>query len=135
MTDAVDQTLKAWRQSVFDYGETDCLLSIGDYIASRGGVDIASRFRGTYATERAAMALVEAHGGPQGLIDLTGLPRIVLEDDEPTRGDVVVMDTGTGPAGCVGALCTGPGIAARLERGLIEVDRRFVRITHAWKVG
>jgi hypothetical protein len=130
--DIVEQTLKQWRQTRFGYGTADCLLSIGDYIASRGGVDVSARFRGTYKTADQAMALVAAHGGPQGLIDITGLPRI--DPTDAIRGDVVVVDTGTGDDGHVGALCTGLGVAARLERGVIEVNRRLVMITHAWKV-
>jgi len=131
MIDIVEQTLKTWRQSIFGYGSTDCLLSIGDYIASRGGKDIAVRFRGTYEDEAGARALVEAYGGPQGLINLTGLPEI--EPSEAVRGDIVVLDTGQRGDDCfVGALCTGDGIAARLERGTIELNRRLITLTHAW---
>ena len=133
MTDIVDQCLKYWRQTPFEYGQHDCLLSIGDYIVCAGGKDISIDFRSKYSTEAEAMQFVHDHQGPQGLIDLTGLPQI--DPDEAVRGDVVVLDTGTGPNGCVGAICTGQGVAARLERGVIEIDLKFVKITHAWKVG
>lgn len=136
MTDHVDETLRLWRSAPFTWGGTvphvpgrgDCLLSIGDYIAARGGVDVSECFRGTYSTEAGAIAHLEAHGGPVGLVDLTGLPHT----DAPARGDVVVIDTGEGVH--IGALCTGPGIAARLERGVIEISLRFAVIVQGWKV-
>lgn len=130
MTDIIDSTLYLWRSTPFVWGEADCLLSVGDYIAARGGYDVTGLFRGTYGDEAGAMAYVGRYGGVEGLIDLAGVPR-VPDDREAVRGDVVALDTG---GVIVGALCTGPGIAARLERGVIEVDRRFVRIAGAWEV-
>jgi len=56
---------------------------------------------------------------------------------DPTRGDVLVIDVGKpgadGLAVPVGGLCTGSGVALRLERGTVEVELRFVRILKAWK--
>lgn len=125
--DHVDHTLKLWRSTPFEWGQRDCMLSIGDYIASRGGLDVTGYFRGTYSTQAGAMAHVEGHGGLTALIDLTGL----FHTDDPQRGDVVILDTGFKQ---VGALCTGDGIAARLERGIAEVNIEFVNIIQAWKV-
>lgn len=135
--DHVDRTLQLWRSRPFTWGgcvphepgRGDCLLSVGEYIAEMGCRDVTGLFRGAYSDEASALALVSLYGGPQALIDLTGLPRT----DEPGRGDVVVFDP-TGQGDGIGALCTGPGIASRLERGVIEVDRRLVKILHAWKV-
>lgn len=126
MIDQVDITLRLWRSTPFIWGSADCLLSIGDHIARCGGVDVSSRFRGTYDTEAGALAHVERHGGVAALIDLTGLTQTAC----PVRGDVVALLTSEG---AVGALCTGEGIAARLERGVIEIERRFVRFSHAWE--
>lgn len=124
----LDQTLKQWRASGFVWGASDCLLSIGDYIAARDGLwNVADGFRGTYSTEGGAAAHIASYGGVAGIIDLCGLRPI--NPNDAVRGDVVVLDTGTAP---VGALCTGAGIAARLERGVVEVNRRLVRLTHAW---
>lgn len=131
MIDLIDHTLKAWRQSAFIWGETDCLLSVGDYIAAAGGRDVASRFRGTYTDEQGATALLEAHGGLAGMINLTGLPEIA--SSAAVRGDVVVFDPGDGEH--LAGLCTGPGIAARtIRRTCAEIDRRFVTIHNAWGV-
>lgn len=135
--DHIDETLRLWRREPFTWGgciphvpgKGDCLLSVGDYIAARGGRDVTGLFRGAYRDEASALALVELYGGPQALIDLTCLPRT----DDPVRGDVVVFDAG-GKGDGIGALCTGPGVAARTERGVIEVNRHLIKILHAWKV-
>lgn len=121
--DLVDQTLATWRRGGHVWGASDCMLSIGDYLAVAGYKDVTGLFRGTYDTEAGAAAHVDAHGGCEGLIDMTGVPRT----DDPQRGDVAVVQD-------VGALCTGPGFALRLDRGVIEVDRRFVTFSAAWKV-
>ena len=73
------------------------------------------------------MRHVDEYGGHAGLIDLVGIPYT----DEPHRGDVAVIDLGEVE---VGALCTGEGFAVRLERGTVEINRRFVRVIAAWKV-
>lgn len=127
MTDLLDNTLAHWRSTAFIWGETDCLLSVGDYLAVAGYRDVASWFRGRYTTEEAAMRHVERYGGHDALIDLTGAPRT----EEPQRGDVVVLDAGETE---VSGLCTGEGVVLRLERGTIEIERRFVHIVAAWRV-
>jgi hypothetical protein len=104
------------------------MLSIGDYLASRTGQDEAMAFRGTYDDEEGALAAVARSGGLAALVERYRLPHTF----EPKRGDVVILDTGAGVQ--VGALCTGPYIAARLERGVIEIAMRLIKITHAWKV-
>lgn len=123
----LNDTIDDWRRSAFVWGQSDCLLSVGDYIAAAGHMDVASRFRGTYDTEEGAMAHVLEYEGHEGLIDLTGLPRV----DQPERGDVAVIDTGETD---VAALCTGDGFVLRLERGTVEVNARFVTVVAAWRV-
>ncbi len=125
--DHIDRLLQLWRSTPFVYGESDCMLSVGDYLASRGVLDVTGQFRSTYNDEAAALAHVAAFGGVCGLIDLTGLQRTA----SPARGDVVCLWTGEIE---VGAVCTGIGIAARLERGVVEVDMRLVKIVQSWKV-
>lgn len=127
MSNLLDDTLSQWRKGSHVWGQSDCLLSVGDYIAAAGHIDVASRFRGTYDSEAGAMRHVTANGGHTGLIDLTGIKRV----DRPMRGDVVVIDTGETE---VGGLCTGDSVALRLERGVLELDKRFVRIVAAWRV-
>lgn len=129
MIDQVDRTLAYWRSRPFAWGQTDCMLSIGDYLASCGAQDVTGLFRGLYSTEAEALAHMVAHGGVRGLVELTGA--VAVPTDAVARGDVVALDTGEVE---VGALCTGSGIAARLHRGIVEVDRRLVRLAGAWRV-
>jgi len=127
--DRVDETLRMWRMSALIYGQSDCMLSIGDYIAACGGKDVTGLFRGRYTDEPGALAQMASYGGATGLVDLTGLTRCDPADAQ--RGDVFVLDTGTV---CVGAICTGAGVAARLARGVVELNRRLVILPNAWKI-
>jgi hypothetical protein len=129
MIDLVDQTLALWRAKPFAWGQADCMLSIGDYLASCGAVDVTGLFRGGYATEADALARMAVYGGVGGLIEMTGARSVPIEECQ--RGDVVSLDTGSVE---VGALCTGRGVAARLHRGVGEWDRRFVHIAGVWRV-
>lgn len=125
--DRLNATIAEWRRGKFEWGQSDCLLSVGDYLAAAGYVDIASHFRGTYSTEREALEHVDEHDGHAGLIDLTGAPRV----GDPQRGDVVVIWTGETE---VAGLFTGDTIVLRLERGTIEVNARMIEIIAAWRV-
>jgi hypothetical protein len=128
----VDETLHLWRTTGFVWGQSDCLLSIGDYGARNGAVDVASGFRGTYDTEEGAQAAMDAAGGAMALVARMGW----LETREPVRGDVAVINLGgIGPASLAipyGALCTGEGFAFRRTMGVCEIPRRFARIMKAW---
>lgn len=129
MGDLVDRTLKLWRQSPFVYGQTDCLIGLGEYAAAAGRSVAVEAFRGTYSDEAGAQMLLERHGGHEGLIRLLGLPQIMPHMAE--RGDIVLWNTGEY---VVGALCTGYGIAGRTDRTVFEIDRRFATLTCAWKI-
>ena len=131
MTDAVDQTLREWRQGRFVYGQTDCMLSIGRYLARTGHEDVTGRFVGRYDTHEGALAMRLPHGGVQGLMALAGA---ALRGGAPERGDVVeVLYQDERELCAIGGLCTGKGVALRLERGMVEVGLRFVRYRGAWK--
>lgn len=126
MTDRVDELLKGWRKSAFAWGETDCFLSVGSYLATQGGADLTPEFRGQYATAEAAAERVAAAGGGMAIIDASGLSRTA----QPARGDIVLLDIGYGVAG----VHTGDSVAVRLERGVLEINKRFVKILAAWSV-
>ncbi len=127
MTDAVDDTLSLWRSTPFAWGVRDCMLSIGDYIASQGGQDVTGRFRGAYDDMAGALTQMAAHGGCTGLVDMTGLRRTAT----PVRGDVVAvrLDGDT-----IGGICTGDAVAMRTERGVIEVRSGLLDIVAAWSI-
>lgn len=134
--DAVDRTLKLWRSNPFTWGGCiphvpgvgDCMLSIGEHVAALGGMDLTGEYRGTYTDEAGAMARVAASGGAVAIFERFGLPECA---GKPGRGAVALIDTGDGDG--IGGLCTGDAVAMRLERGVIEVTLRFVRVIKAWQ--
>lgn len=119
-----------WRRGRFIWGYTDCLMSVGDYIAANGGQDVSGRFRGSYTDASGAQTIIDQYGDMAGLIDLTGKARLPAAVAGP--GDVVLW-AGLGHRQAAG-LRTEKGIAARLIRGVIEIDIRCVRLTAAWKI-
>ena len=128
MTDAVDETLRLWRRTVFQWGTTDCCLSAADYVLLMTGSDPAPEFRDVYDTEVEAVRLIENAGGVVALLDSREL---LLRARWPDRGDLVVIWTG---AEQVVGLCTGQGAAFRLPRGVKETDLRFLTVIACWKV-
>lgn len=128
MMDQVDITLKEWRQTKAVYGYSDCMMSLAKYAADCGGLDVRDRYTGKYDDHAGAVAAMKASGGIEGLMAEAECVRV----DEPRRGDMVAIQTIDGEE--LGALYTGNGIAARLERGVVEVDERFVKIKSAWRV-
>lgn len=125
---SLDDTLKLWRQGQFIYGQSDCLLSVGDYMAANGGLDVAGRLRGTYDDREGAEALIDAHGGMLPLVDLAGWPRV---PSPGSPGAVVVVRIGRR---LFGALRTEKGVAARMKHGVLELDLKLVHIEAAWHV-
>lgn len=121
-----DKLLEYWRRTVFEWGWTDCMLSVADYIHACGGREIASQFRGTYSTREQALARMRAAGGAEALADATGLMRTA----SPGRGDVVVIDFAEGVAG----VHTGHSIAFRRERGVAEISHRLIPVKTGWKI-
>lgn len=127
MTDVLSDTIAMWKRTKFEWGKSDCLLSVADYIVACGGVDGGAKFRGKYSTEAAAIVYMNEAGGAAALIDATGLPRT----DNPREGDVVVIKTAFGD---VAGLHCGHSIAVRREMGVALLGVRFVNITAAWEI-
>jgi len=129
--DIVDETLREWRSGVFEYGQTDCMLSIGRYLARTGHRDVTGQFIGRYDTQEGALAHMLDHGGVAGLMALAGA---AVKDGAPERGDVLEVLYQDEEMLCgIGGLCTGIAVAMRLERGMVEVNLRFVRWRGGWR--
>lgn len=126
--DLVDETLREWRFGTFVYGQSDCMLSVGKYLAAAGARDTTARFVGKYDDQRGALEMMARHGGAGALIAATGAVRV---DGRPQRGDVLELIFGEDT---VGALCTGGMVAVRLDREVVEVALRFVKWRGVWRV-
>lgn len=129
MMDIVDQTLKLWRQSAFVWGESDCMLSVGDYAASLGAKDVTNMFRGKYDDEAGALAQMRDHGGAGKLIELTGATEVF----DPERGDMLVITAPNDPYNGIGGICTGDMVAVRRWRGVAELRLDLVHVESAWR--
>lgn len=131
MTDVVEATLREWRQGRFSYGQTDCMLSIGRYLARTGHADVTPQFIGRYDTHDGAVEMMAAHGGVAGLMALAGA---APKEGMPERGDVVEVFSRDDDGSIIeiGGICTGDCVALRLERGMVEVRLRLVSYGGVW---
>ncbi|MHA0335843.1 DUF6950 family protein [Sphingomonas aquatilis] len=130
MTDIVGETLREWRSGAFVYGQTDCMLSIGRYLARTGHVDVTPQFIGRYDDQAGALAQMMDYGGVPGLMAMAGAAPL---DGCPSRGDVIEVMYEDDESLCsIGGLCTGDAVALRLERGMVELSLRFIRFRGAW---
>jgi hypothetical protein len=131
MRDIVDQTLAEWRAGKAVYGHSDCMLSIGRYLAATGHRDVTGQFIGRYNSHAGAAAMMDAHGGVAGLVTMTGA---VAKEGPPCRGDIVevLFDDDDGVTRGIGGICTGDSVALRRERGVSEVRLRMVQIGGVW---
>lgn len=126
---AIADTLKSWRQIPFKWGETDCMQSIAEYTRILTGADSTRGLRGTYTTEEEASALLRAAGGEQAMLAWSGLSRV--EAYRPVKGDVVLAWFGQVK---IPGICTGDGIAFRMERGVTELHVKLVTINTIWRM-
>lgn len=128
--DIVDETLCEWRRGAFVYGQTDCMLSIGRYLARTGHLDVTPQFVGRYDTHEGALSQMLDHGGIPGLMALAGA-RVLY--GPPNRGDVLeVLYLDDEEVCTIGGLCTGDAVAMRMERGVVEWTLRHVKYRGAW---
>ena len=127
--DAVDVTLREWRRHPHQYGVNDCVLSAAAYFVLTGAAKEMPWFAGTYSDDESAMAVLAELGGMERVMELIGG---TLVDGAPRRGDLIGFLSGEVDYP-IPALCTGDGMAARLERGVIEVKLKFVAWQGVWR--
>ena len=99
---AVEATVSLWRRTKFEWGKTDCILSVCDHVQAVTGIDPAAPWRGTYDSQDGAQAIHEAYGGVLALMD-HGMALAGLSRCEPSCGLPVVADVrGNAVAGVQG---------------------------------
>ena len=126
--DKTDETLKHWRQVPFSYeNEEDCLMSLADHVQRVTGFDFGKEWRGKYRNEQQAFELIDKYGGSFKMINASGLE----QTDKPERGDIVLVDV---KGRDIGGLFTGDSVAMRLPHGVGEINAKFIKINHAWRV-
>lgn len=125
--DKVDKTLKLWRQSRFEWGKTDCIISLADYLVSLGYGDYAAMYRGRYNNGKTANEILNLKGGHIAIFEGLGFEQI----EKPLRGDIMVVMLGLV---YVSGICTGAGIAFRDEVGVREWTLSENLTIWAWRV-
>lgn len=127
MIDLIEITVSEWRKTYFSWGEHDCLLSLADYLVDCGHDDFGVLFRGKYKTEKEAKKWIEIFSGEENLINQTGMK----QTNKPVRGDICLVDLGETK---IAGLCKGQEIIFRSEKGVLEINMRFLKILKSWKV-
>jgi hypothetical protein len=119
---------REWRETPFEWGKTDCILSVCDYVLDQTGIDPAAPWRETYNTERGAMEIVEQYGGVLGLFDY-GMKACGFDRCEPREGLPSVVNVGgTSIASILGAR---RAIFRTEKHGVLEMP---VPILGAWEI-
>lgn len=127
MTDLVSY-LRAASARPFVWGEHDCLLWLGEWVAAQRGSNPAQSFCGRYRTRLGAMRIVKRHGGMVELLDRTLLPLGFRRTEECEPGDIAVV---AAPEGEMGAIVTGSFMALR---GVNSIFYRRLPVLAAWKI-
>ncbi len=127
------------RNSPFAWGTNDCCLFPADAIEAMTGVDIASDFRGKYATEAQAWALVHTVTGGSTVADAAAWCARAYGLTEWTyplcaqRGDLVVFaNEGRLLAGIVHL--SGRHVLSVAADGLVKFPITRPMLQRAWKV-
>lgn len=129
--DATDVTLKDWRRTPHAYGESDCVLSAAGHFLRAGAINAMPDFAGTYHDHDGAMIVLDGLGGMESVMEIIG--GVALgEGEEPRRGDIVGMVTDQADY-VIPALFTGDGVAAKIERGVVEMRAGLVEWRGAWR--
>lgn len=126
--DDVDKTLQDWRRHPHQYGVNDCVLSAAAHFVRIGAAAEMPWFAGAYDDNDSAMLVLAELGGMERAMEIVGGSPV---DGPPQRGDFIGLLAETDYV--IPALCTGDGVAARLERGVIEMSLRFVKWRGVWR--
>jgi len=126
--DLVDETLRDWRRHPHQYGINDCVLSAAAYFVKAGSALAMPSFTGTYDNNDDAMLILAEYGGMASMMEFVGGAAI---DGPPERGGFIGLLADADYV--IPCLCTGDNVAARLERGVIEVRLRLVAWRGVWR--
>jgi hypothetical protein len=131
--DLVKRTLRLWARTRFEWGVSDCMLAVADYVNAIVGGDCAARYRGKYKTARQCMRVSRFHEDAVRPMRLCFGGAGLSETNAPKRGDVGVIEI-LSDRGAVmnGGICLGDQWAIRAETGVIIT--RPLRVVAAWNV-
>lgn len=127
--DALFSSLKReWRSIPFEWGKSDCILSVCDYVLGQTGIDPAAPWRGSYDSEAGAQKIVSYYGGVIHLFD-AGMTACGFERCDPYVGAPAVVNVlGTPIAGILGP---DRAIVRHDKRGILEMP---LPVLGAWNI-
>ena len=137
LTKELDVFLRENANAKFVWGTLDCSLFAANAIQAMTGVDIADDFRGKYADEASAFALIKTVTGGTTVADAAAhcaSKHGLTEWKYPLqaqRGDLVVVQNGTNLIAGVVDL-SGKYVASIGETGILRVSIRNIK--RAWQV-
>lgn len=131
------QELNRWLTLEFEWGWSDCMIVLADWVLRVRGVDPAADLRRTYATPGECERVTRYFSDPLGVTSrafegVAGLAPTTA----PQMGDVgVVLGRTERGIEAVGALCLGPGRGwvNKQPHGMQEFEP--VQVLKAWSVG
>jgi len=114
------------------WGRHDCCTFAGDWVRAAKGRDPMARWRGNYATEAEAEALIQAAGGLVALWDVGCRDAGMRVATDPVQGDVgVIAVVGRDGPADVGAIHVGPRWALLTPAGVGVLHP--VKVKRAWR--
>ena len=126
MLDAFLETVAA---TPFVDGQTDCALTIADWVmAATGCPDPADHLRGRYASALQRERLLRRLGGLEVVVSYCARRALLTETLEPLRGDIGVVRVGRQ---VLSAICLGDRWAIKGEGVVVAAADHVYR---AWRV-
>jgi hypothetical protein len=107
--------IDAARRKPFEWGAHDCCMWAANVVQELTGIDYAQQYRGQYADETEALALLEAAGGIEAMLT-NALGDRLPDVRQAQRGDVVLYAP-VAERWCA-MICTGISICGPASRGL-----------------
>lgn len=84
------------------FGETDCSMTVANWVKLRTGRDPGHSLRGHYRTERGWKRIAAKAGGLGPLFDRLAADAGLVSTDDPEPGDIGLVELpGFGPAGAI----------------------------------
>lgn len=131
LNDAVEQTLREWSHTAFEWGESDCALAVFKYLKDHCDVPTCfERWAGVFGTEKEVNKFLNENDGPLAVLSTEMVRAGLKRTRSPKRGDVGAIRDAKGRM--VTAICVGDGFwAARTRNGFASWKPRYPM---AWSV-
>lgn len=119
-----------WASTPFEWGVSDCMLVVADYIEAITGKNPAAHLKYTYDSRTTLQKETGFFTDPVGVVSklMEGFPEI----SEPKKGccAVIKIDKDT-----VGAIYLGTCWAAKSPDGVTTINPNLVQVLKMWDVG